>query len=262
MKKTCQANGIELAYEEQGQGEAVVLLHGFCGSSAYWESIIPELAKDYRVIAPDLRGHGDSAVSVGTYSMELFAEDIKQLLDALDISQATLLGHSLGGYITLAFAEKYSDRLKAFGLIHSTGLPDTEEAKQNRYKGAERIGNEGMKPFIADLVPKLFAPSNHGAMKDAMEKAKQIGESTSPEGAQNALKGMAERINRNAVIASTGLPVLLVAGEEDQVVSPDKTFSVEQQLLTTVTLPHVGHMSMYEGPNKLVDTLRSFLQPK
>ncbi|WP_153945007.1 alpha/beta fold hydrolase, partial [Acinetobacter baumannii] len=88
---------------------------------------------------------------------------IKQLLDALDISQATLLGHSLGGYITLAFAEKYADRLKAFGLIHSTGLPDTEEAKQNRYKGAERIGNEGMKPFIADLVPKLFAPSNHGA---------------------------------------------------------------------------------------------------
>ncbi|WP_171253075.1 alpha/beta fold hydrolase, partial [Acinetobacter baumannii] len=82
MKKTCQANGIELAYEEQGQGEAVILLHGFCGSSAYWESIVPELAKDYRVIAPDLRGHGDSAVSVGTYSMELFAEDIKQLLDA------------------------------------------------------------------------------------------------------------------------------------------------------------------------------------
>lgn len=132
MKKTCQANGIELAYQEQGQGEAVVLLHGFCGSSAYWEYIIPELERDYRVLAPDLRGHGDSAVSVGTYSMDLFAEDIKQMLDAPDISEATLLGHSLGGYVTLAFAEKYSDRLKAFGLIHSTGLPDAESARASR----------------------------------------------------------------------------------------------------------------------------------
>lgn len=262
MKKTCQANGIKLAYQEQGQGEAVVLLHGFCGSSAYWDAIIPELAKDYRVIAPDLRGHGDSAASVGTYSMELFAEDCKQLLDALDISQATLFGHSLGGYVTLAFAEKYSERLKEFGLIHSTGLPDTDEAKQNRYKGAERIAQEGIEPFVNDLVPKLFAPDNLSSMKDAVEKVRQIGTATKPEGAQNTLKGMAERPNRNAVIANTSLPVLLVAGQDDQVIAPDKTFSVEQQLLTTATLPHVGHMSMYEGPNKLIDTLRSFLQPK
>ncbi|MFT9848784.1 alpha/beta fold hydrolase [Aneurinibacillus sp. REN35] len=262
MKKTCQANGIKLAYQEQGQGEAVVLLHGFCGSSTYWDSVIPELAKDYRVIAPDLRGHGDSAASVGTYSMELFAEDCKQLLDTLDISQATLFGHSLGGYITLAFAEKYPERLKAFGLIHSTGLPDTDEAKQNRYKGAERIAQEGIEPFVNDLVPKLFSPDNLSSMKDDVEKVRQIGAATEPEGAQNTLKGMAERPNRNAVIANTSLPVLLVAGQDDQVIAPDKTFSVEQQLLTTATLPHVGHMSMYEGPNKLIDTLRSFLQPK
>lgn len=262
MKKTCQANGIELAYQEQGQGKAVVLLHGFCGSSAYWEYIIPELAKDCRVIAPDLRGHGNSAVSVGTYSMELFAEDIKQLLDHLDISEATLLGHSLGGYVTLAFADKYPERLNAFGLIHSTGLPDTDEARQNRYKGAERIGQEGIEPFINDLIPKLFAKNNLQSMKDEVEKARQIGLATKPEGAQNTLKGMAERSDRNYVIANTSLPVLLVAGADDQVISPDKTFSVEHQLMTAETLPYVGHMSMYEGPNKLNDILHKFLSPK
>jgi 3-oxoadipate enol-lactonase len=262
MKKTCQTNGIELAYQEQGQGEAVVLLHGFCGSSAYFEYIIPELSKKYRVIAPDLRGHGNSAVPVGTYSMELFAEDIKQLLDALDISEATLLGHSLGGYVTLAFAEKYSDRLKAFGLIHSTGLPDAEEAKQNRYKGVEQIEKEGIGPFINTLIPKLFSPQHLQSMKDELEKAKQIGLATRPEGAQNTLKGMAERPDRSAVIASTNLPVLLVAGADDQVIPPAKTFSVEQQLIMAETLSNTGHMSMYEAPNKLVDVLYNFLNPK
>lgn len=262
MKKTCQTNGIKLAYQEQGQGKAVVLLHGFCGSSVYWEYIIPKLAKDCRVIAPDLRGHGDSAVPVGTYSMELFAEDIKQLLDYLDISEATLLGHSLGGYVTLAFADKYPERLHAFGLIHSTGLPDTDEARQNRYKGVERIEQEGIEPFINDLIPKLFAKNNLQSMKDTVEKARQIGFATKPEGAQNTLKGMAERSNRNAVIANTSLPVLLVAGADDQVISPDKTFSVEQQLMTAKTLPHVGHMSMYEDPAQLSEVIHKFLHSK
>src|ERR1700730_12546520 len=123
-KKTIEFNDIVLAYENQGSGEALVLLHGLCGSSAYWEKVLPSLSEQYRVIAPDLRGHGHSGISEEPYPMELMAHDIAELLEKLQIPQAILFGHSLGGYVTLAFAEFYPEKLHAISLIHSSGFPD------------------------------------------------------------------------------------------------------------------------------------------
>src|SRR4051794_35108490 len=117
MKQTRDINGIRLAFEDQGNGEALVLLHGLCGSSEYWDKVTPELSKHYRVITPDLRGHGESGVSDEAFVMNTMANDISELLEKLHISQAIIFGHSLGGYVTLAFAEYYSTKLKGFSLV-------------------------------------------------------------------------------------------------------------------------------------------------
>src|SRR5690554_1397428 len=125
-------NDIELAYIDQGQGPAVVLIHGFCGSSGYWKHIIPKLSTSYRVIAPDLRGHGLSSAGSKTGTVELLADDIAALLCHLHIEQAIVFGHSLGGYVTLALVERHSELVRKFSLVHSTALPDSEEAKLKR----------------------------------------------------------------------------------------------------------------------------------
>lgn len=259
-KKKALINGTDIAYIDEGNGKTVVLLHGFCGSSMYWQKVIPQLARNYRIIAPDLRGHGDSSVPAGTYSMVDIADDISGLLHKLQIAKAALMGHSLGGYATLAFAEKHPDRLEAFGLVHSTALPDDAKGKEGRDKSIESIQQSGIEPFLLQLVPKLFAPSNLTKMREAVGIAESIGLQTDPSGAISTLKGMRDRPDRNDVLAASQVPVLLVAGTDDQVIPPGKTFSQQAPHIQIQELEQVGHMSMLEAPDQLTDVLRRFLQ--
>lgn len=263
MKRFADVNGCKLAYLEAGAGEAVVLIHGLCGSSAYWEQVIPRFPAHYRVIAPDLRGHGESsAPEAGPYTMELMADDLAALLDQLGIETATLFGHSLGGYVTLAFAERHADRLDAFSLVHSTAFPDSEEAQAGRTKAAESIRENGMKPFMKTLAPKLFAPAHVETLAHEVEQAKRIGEKTDPTGAINTILGIKERPDRNRVLREASVPVLLVAGEHDQIIAPEKTFSVKGPHITEQMLADVGHISMLEAPEKLYNTVQQFLREK
>ncbi|MUT68457.1 alpha/beta fold hydrolase [Paenibacillus sp. NEAU-GSW1] len=259
------ASGSELAYydsakdgDRTGNEQTVILLHGFCGSSAYWELAAPLLARHARVIAPDLRGQGlSSASGEGPYSMELYADDVAGLMDSLNIEKACLLGHSLGGYITLAFAEKYGDKLNAFGLVHSTPLPDTETAKENREKAAAAIRKDGIAAFVDGLVPKLFAPSSDAAL---IERAKQIGYGTSVAGAIGAALGMKARQDRSGVLESTALPLLLLAGVSDQIVPREKTHVVNGPHVTQALLSEAGHMGMLEQPEAFAEAVLSFLK--
>jgi 3-oxoadipate enol-lactonase len=257
-KRNVELNHIIMAYEDQGSGDPIVLLHGLCGSSEYWDKAIPLLSAHYRVIAPDLRGHGQTGVSDEPYMMALMANDIAELLEKLDISKALLLGHSLGGYVSLAFAEKHPDKLNGFGLIHSSGFPDDEKGKANRTKAIEGIDEHGIAPFIAGLNPKLFAPAHLETMKETVEKIRLIGIATSPVGAVNVLRGMRDREDRNQVIADAQVPVLLLAGEADQIIPPDKTFAIHGPHVTQVKLADTGHMSMQEQPAALVTEILSF----
>ncbi|AJY77766.1 alpha/beta fold hydrolase [Paenibacillus beijingensis] len=259
--------GTRLAYMDSGRGSAgrgpsrtIVLLHGYCGSSAYWEQLLPCMDKNVRMIAPDLRGHGNSsAPKADKYRIEDFAEDIAQLLDMLDPGPVLLLGHSLGGYITLAFAGHYPDRLEGFGLIHSTALPDSEEAKGNRDKAAAAIKERGMEPFVDGLVPKLFAPVHQASMAEAVQRVKEIGYGTDPGGAAASALGMKERPGRINVLEETALPVLIVAGSEDGIVPPEKAFLVERPSIARHVLEGSGHMGMIEEPQELAAIIRQFM---
>jgi pimeloyl-ACP methyl ester carboxylesterase len=248
-----------LAYQELGSGQPIVLLHGFCGSSAYWEQVAPLLSGAGRIILPDLRGHGQSsAPEQEIYTMEAYAADIEQLLITLEADRPLVLGHSLGGYITLALAEKMGARLAGFGLIHSTAETDTPQGRDGRDKGIATIREAGIATFVDGLVPKLFAPGHLDSMPEQVERAKTIGYATSAAAACATQRGMKERADRNAVLAQALTPVLLVAGAQDGVVPPERTFSTVHESFTCATLEAAGHMSMLETPTELAEIIRAF----
>ena len=249
----------KIAYKEEGQGETLLLIHGFCGSSAYWNKVMPKLSEKYRVIAIDLPGHGESNGLDSVEGIDQYALVIKNFLEELKIEKVTMFGHSLGGYITLAFAESYSQYLNGFSLIHSTGFPDSEEAKEGRTASAGKIDKDGIDPFIDSLVPKLFAPDNVETHKQSLKDVKKIGYGTHLQGAKNALNAMKERKDRTEVLANTKLPVLLIAGESDQLIPADKTFTASGENFKHVVINGAGHMSMYEAPEQLSSAILSFL---
>lgn len=255
-----RCDGSNICYSDQGKGEVIVLLHGFCGSAEYWEQVIPGLSSNYRVIAPDLRGHGASEAPLGPYSIEQMADDVLGLLDLLEISECTLLGHSLGGYITLSFAQRYASRLKGFGLIHSTAYPDSEEARENRLKSVSRIQNEGITPFVDGFVPGLFAEATASESPQLLERAKEIGYRTPPQGAAGAALAMRERPDRRDVLSATTLPVLLIAGEQDKLIPAERTFTSDNPNVTQHVISGVGHMSLFEAPEQLAEVIKEFVQ--
>ncbi|GKU76245.1 alpha/beta fold hydrolase [Paenibacillus sp. L3-i20] len=258
-------NGVEISYydskEDHGSQTTLVLLHGYCGSSAYWDKVVTELSSTVRVIAPDARGHGNSAAPLDdTYAMELFAEDLSLLLDALSVSNVIVLGHSLGGYITLAFAEKHSSKLAAFGLIHSTPLPDGEAAKANRDKAVAALGQDGVATFVDGLIPKLFAADRLDGLEPELKRGKEIGYATSLHGAIATARGMKTRIDRSAIINDSKLPILLVAGAKDNVIPTVSTFVAENSETRKVELAEAGHMSMMECATQLSGEIASFVR--
>ncbi|WP_342431530.1 alpha/beta hydrolase [Neobacillus sp. FSL H8-0543] len=259
-KNSVNLNGITVSYNEKGKGSPIVLLHGFCGSNGYWDNVIKKLSEHYRVIALDLPGHGESANLEGTGTIEDIADHIKDVLYYLNVPQVTMFGHSLGGYITLAFAEKYIQMVNGFSLIHSTAFPDSEEAKKGREAGVAKVKQEGVSAFIDGLIPKLFSPDNVGKNKNDIKTAKEIGYTTSSQGAIKTLIAMKNRPDRNSVLESATIPVLLIAGKKDQIIPPEKTFSVSKSNIKHAFIENSGHMSMYENPSELINQMMEFLK--
>jgi 3-oxoadipate enol-lactonase len=258
--KTIKVNDNHIAYKQFGEGQPLVLLHGFCGSMSYWENVAEDLSMGYQVILIDLRGHGASSSSTYPFSIDDLAKDIKEVLESLQVGQVYLLGHSLGGYVTLSLVEHFPEKVKGFGLIHSTANPDSEEAKIGRTNSANLIKKEGIEPFIDNLVPKLFSDSSFIQLKADIDKVKDIGYLTDSQAAQQTLLAMKNRPDRNSVLSQNQIPILLVAGSEDKIISADKTFSVKGDHIYQREILSAGHMSMYERPQELVEIIREFLE--
>ncbi|MGR6129023.1 alpha/beta fold hydrolase [Paenibacillus sp. SER-28] len=252
--------GTTICYAEQGKGDPIILLHGFCGSSSYWDEVVPLLSQSYRCIVPDLRGHGRSDAPLGAYTIDQMADDVLKLQEQLDIPQAAWFGHSLGGYLALSAVQRHAERLTAFGLIHSTAYADTDEGKEKRNKAVSTIQTEGITTFVDGLVPGLFAPDHVKSMSSQLLKVKEIGYKTPPQGAVGASLAMRERTDRRDVLSASALPALLVAGEQDQAVPPARTFTTDRAGVTQVTLPEAGHMSLFEAPELLANTILTFLE--
>jgi 3-oxoadipate enol-lactonase len=254
------ADTVTLSYSEVGQGTPVVLLHGFPLSSAIWHEQQQRLSDRFRVITPDLRGHGRSPTPPGVYEMDLLARDVLTLLDALGIKKAVIMGHSMGGYVALAAAKIAPERLLALGLIASQAGADTEEARQGRYKMAEKVAAGGSKVVAEAMLPKLFAP-DFPAESPIREQVRQLMLNTPSAGIIGSLKGMAVRADSGPLLPLLKIPILILAGDKDQII-PSAKAKAMAATVATVTLSIVanaGHMPMLEQPQATTTAIRDFL---
>ncbi|GAB4500036.1 MAG: alpha/beta fold hydrolase [Anaerolineales bacterium] len=245
-------NGIELAYQRRGKGMPLVLIHGYPLDHSIWNDITPLLENDYDLILPDLRGFGESAAIDSPYSISDIASDLAALLDSLGVEQTALAGHSMGGYVALAFAKAFPDRVNGLALISSQAAADTPERKEGRYKTAADVAENGVQ-IVADAMTDKLSPSQH--VRDIVRPliAKQ-----SVSGVAGALKAMAEREDLTSFIASFKLPLVLIHGNADGLIPVDRAREIKSLLTTAhlVELAGAGHMPMMEMPKETAAALK------
>ena len=267
MAKSIAGSASGLYYREEGSGLPVVLLHGFAEDGAIWDRQVGDLSAYCRVIVPDLPGSGRSpALTSGEGSeaqegVEALAGSIATLLDQLAIQQCILIGHSMGGYIALAFAEKYPDRLSALGLFHSTAYPDNEEKKTGRKKSIEFIRNNGSAAFIRQSIPNLFSGYTREYNPDLIDGIISKYSGFSSDSLIGYYEAMTARPDRTAVLRQFTGPVLFIIGQADAVIPMEQV--LQQCHLPAVSHIHIienaGHMGMLEAPDRSNTILHSFL---
>ena len=274
MQKTFIYKNVSISYRTEGKGNPVVLLHGFGEDSQIFDQQIAFLKDHCLLIVPDLPGTGKSALLVSgkqipvtgnqnpaTVSIEDYADCIKALLEEEKVNKCILLGHSMGGYITLAFAEKYPGSLTRFGLIHSSAFADSEEKKRNRQRGIELMERYGAYSFLKNTIPNLFSQQFKEAFPAKLESLIEASKQFSTEACQQYYRAMMNRPDRTNVLKGNPLPVLFVIGTED-VAAPlnDLNGQIHLPLCSYIhIIENVGHMSMWEAPELLNSYLLEFI---
>jgi pimeloyl-ACP methyl ester carboxylesterase len=259
-------NNKKIFYTVSGRGRAVMLLHGFGEDGRVWEKQEEKLKENYKVIVPDLPGSGKSEELEGTYSIQDYAEVIKAIADkemeGRKQKTFSLIGHSMGGYITLAFAEKYPSMLNSFGLFHSTAFADTIEKAGTRKKAISFIQANGKEAFLKTSVPDLFTEATQKENPAMVEKLLSIANVVAADALIQYYEAMIMRPERLHVLSSFPRPVLLIFGKEDKVV-PMKD-ALYQSHLPAISVLHIlkssAHMGMWEEEELSSQFLLEFLK--
>jgi pimeloyl-ACP methyl ester carboxylesterase len=257
---------VELAYLDRGTGSPIVLVHGFPLDHTMWEAQIDALAGDYRVIAPDLRGFGESTLGdadpqIGV-SMEGYADDLVELLDTLEISEPIVLaGFSMGGYIAWQIVRKRSARLRALIQCDTRAAADPEEARAGRLKMAENVAEWGSGRVFEMMAPKLFAPRTFETKPEVVDAVRKVIENTSPAAIAAAQRGMATRPDVTSLLPTIKLPTLLLGGAEDAISPPNEmqTIAATMPEGRFVAITAAGHMTTMENPEAVNAALVAFL---
>jgi len=248
--------GIEIAYERRGQGLPLVLIHGYPLDHTIWNEVVPLLESDFDLILPDLRGFGESGLAENDSSILDFASDIADLLTQLKIKKAFLAGHSMGGYVALAFAHQYPERVSGFGLISSQLRADTPEGKEGRYETARQVMGRGVSLVVDAMTPKLSAEARVQAfVRELISKQKPLALS-------NALKAMAGRPDSTDLAQTFKFPVVVAHGAADALIPVERGREIKVALPNAhyAELKGAGHMPMMENPQAVAEALRFFLK--
>lgn len=248
-------------YRAFGEGEKVVFLHGFCETFDIWNKIALPLADDFQVITADLPGFGQSPLPSGDVTIENVAANVSNWLKTLTDEKVTLMGHSMGGYIALAVAEKHPDLLKGIGLINSTAFSDDDVKKGNRLKTVEFLEKHGKDTFLDSFVPGLFYDSKSSSGKKNVQEAREISGKTSLQTMISYTLAMRQRPSRIHLLKQKSLPVLFIAGKDDPVIPKDKS-QKQMELITegqTYFLDDTAHMSMIEKPEETARLVKIFI---
>ncbi len=261
MIKTANFRQEKIYFLDKGKGRAVVLLHGFLGSKEIWKPLFDNLSKSYRVIAIDLPGHGQSPCFGYAHSMELMAKCVKAVMDHLRLKKYVIIGHSMGGYAGLAFADLFPDCLRGLCLFHSTAYPDGAEKKHDRLRAIGLVkANKTI--YTKTTIKNLFASKNLKYLKEEIAFALSIARQTTRQGIVAALHGMRDRPGRDIILGLVEYPIMMVIGECDNVLKPEDL--IEQSKLIKnkdiLYLEHDGHFGFLESPRVSARAMRRFLR--
>ncbi len=254
--------GGRISYSDSGRGYPVILLHGYLESSETWNGFEEKLAGSFRVISIDLPGHGLSSIFSHTHTMEFMATVVKDLLESLNIKKTFLIGHSLGGYVALAFLELYPVYLSGYCLFHSQPLADTQEAVEKR-KREILIVKAGKKELMyPENVTRMYSALNLEKFSEALRRSKDIAAQIPGDGIIAVLKGMMQRPSRLSYMEEGRVPCLWILGEADNYI-PRHQIQAKVKLpenASVVVLKNSGHMGFIEEQEKSLQIVKAFIE--
>jgi 3-oxoadipate enol-lactonase len=250
---------VTISYQDRGKGMPIVLVHGFPLDSRIWDAQVATLSDRYRVIAPDLRGFGQSKSSE-PFTMDSQADDLHELLRQIGALPCILGGLSMGGYVVLAFAKKYSTDLKGLVLIDTRAEADAPAGRENRNRMIQVAREKGSKAIADEMFPKMMSEESVKNRPDTADKLRQIMESQSPKTIENALTAMRDREDHMANLASLNIPALIIVGQHDAVTPPAMSEAMNKGLRqsTLKVIQGAGHMSPMEKPGEVSGVIEDF----
>jgi 3-oxoadipate enol-lactonase len=256
-----RSDDVEIFYEIRGSGPPVVLLHPFPCHHEFWNPVAEALDSRYRLILPDLRGHGDSEIGEGPALMQKHAGDVARVLDAAGVAKAAFVGCSIGGYILFEFWRRFRERVTSLALCDTRPQSDTADGRANRLKAAAAVLEQGTEPFIESMIPKLMGRTTVSTRPDLVDGARAMMRKMSAEDISLVLRGMAERPDSVADLKSINVPTLIVIGEEDVLSTVADGELMRQNIARSElkVVPKAGHYAPWEQPELVGKVLRQFL---
>ncbi|UJP66257.1 alpha/beta fold hydrolase [Mongoliitalea daihaiensis] len=247
-------------FKKTGQGPHLLLIHGFCESLDMWDHWVPTLAQYYTVYTIDLPGFGQSPLLPHTTSLESIAVAICDWMEEVDMVNPVIIGHSLGGYVTLALAELMGIHIRAIGLFHSTAFADTEEKIHSRNKTYRFIQKFGVEKFIDSFVPPLFSEENRSRKHQEIQRLISFGKLSNQASVLAFILAMRDRKNRMEIWQNFPNPKLMIAGLHDQAVHIEQSRQHKPYAFYYHELPNAGHMGMFEEEDTCLEIIQSFLK--
>lgn len=254
-----EINGNIFGYDDEGHGPALVFVHGFPFDRRVWRKQAAALRGSHRVVTVDLRGFGESSAGDGRGSMQQFAEDVHDLLRALLTERVVLVGHSMGGYVALAFAHAFPEELRGLVLVGTQAGPDTPEGAAARRGTIEKVRAGGVRVVTEAMAPKMVAPANQAQMLDQVQG---LMATATPAGVIGALEAMADRPDSRSALATIEAPTLVITGAEDGVIPPAESRMIAEAIegARLETLPNAGHLVAFEQADEFNRVLNSWME--
>ncbi|HTT21268.1 MAG TPA: alpha/beta fold hydrolase [Candidatus Sulfotelmatobacter sp.] len=256
-----RSDDAEIVHWIMGDGPSVVLLHPFPANHEFWIPVAEELSSRYRLILPDLRGHGESEVGEGPATMAKHAADLARIMDDAQAGRAPLIGISIGGYILFEFWRKHRHRVAALGLCNTKAPADNAEGRAGRLQAANDVLDRGTEPFLQSMVPRLLGKTTREARPDLVDGALGMMRQMSPEDIALVQRGMAERPDSIETLKTINVPTLLVTGDEDILTGINEAELMRQHISGSQlrVIQQAGHYSPWEQPPEASRLLRQFL---
>lgn len=251
--------GINVKYNDYGQGNAVILLHGFLENSTIWNPFLEKLSKNNRIVIVDLLGHGETGCIGYHHSMEMMAKAVNAVLISLNIKSCKLVGHSMGGYVTLAFAEKYPDKTKGIFLVNSTASADSEERQKNRERAINAVKHDH-KTFIRMAIANLFNPETKPKHQKSIEALTYEALKTPLQGIIAALEGMKIRKSRIQLLKNYDGIKWMIISKKDPVFGYEELLAAAKQTEVDIREFPDGHMSFIENKLQFLKDIMHFIE--